>query len=248
MALSENELKGMLSSEFFEWETPRDRFDQWNAVFNFDLDAAANSGNTLCRKYLSLKPETLKWVNRAGKLRRELRDCKKLGNYHAMVCIKADLEDLEAMIEATGDSGALGCRWLGKSAFCNPPYGSGVINWVRKGCFEAHRPDGPIVVMLLAARTETEWFQEYLFGTLYRDCERSYRGDPSGHAADLIFLNERVRFVHPEEPELNQPAFPSVLAVFGSKSFDFALASRFGAFHFPPNSRIVDSYRKNYHS
>jgi len=95
-------------------------------------------------------------------------------------------------------------------AFCNPPYGFNIIHWVAKAAAES-KHSKEAIVMLLPARTETEWFQRYVFG-----------------AAQLIcFLDTRVKF---ENPKLNgktsQPAFPSVLAVYyrepvaGTKHFN----------------------------
>ena len=41
----------MFSSASDEWETPQDLFDRLNAVFRFDLDAAALSENAKCARF-----------------------------------------------------------------------------------------------------------------------------------------------------------------------------------------------------
>ena len=42
---------GMRSSLSNEWTTPRDLFDELDAEFKFDLDAASTDDNTLCEKH-----------------------------------------------------------------------------------------------------------------------------------------------------------------------------------------------------
>jgi len=43
----------------------------------------------------------------------------------------------------------------------NPPYGRGIIDWVRKAFFET-RIGGCEVVGLLPARTDTKWWHQYV--------------------------------------------------------------------------------------
>ncbi len=79
--------------------------------------------------------------------------------------------------------------------FCNPPYGKEVPKWVHKA-YESVREPGTVVVMLLPARTDTRWFQEWIY-----------------HRAEVRFLCGRVKF------ELNGVAqsaapFPSMVVVF----------------------------------
>ena len=42
---------GMRSSLSDEWTTPRDLFDELNAEFHFDLDAASTDENALCERH-----------------------------------------------------------------------------------------------------------------------------------------------------------------------------------------------------
>lgn len=53
--------------------------------------------------------------------------------------------------------------WGGETVFCNPPYGRQLKRWVEKAYCEAMRP-GTTVVMLIPARTDTEWFHSYVLG------------------------------------------------------------------------------------
>ena len=63
----------------------------------------------------------------------------------------------------TKEDDALKQEWKG-ICWLNPPYGSNsknsLKNWVRKS-FEETRKEGCIVVMLIPARTNTEWWHKY---------------------------------------------------------------------------------------
>lgn len=67
-------------------------------------------------------------------------------------------------------------EWGGETVFCNPPYGKAISEWVRKCSMEASRK-GTIVVMLLPARTDTRWFQQFIL-----------------NRAEVRFLKGRLRF------------------------------------------------------
>lgn len=82
--------------------------------------------------------------------------------------------------------------WVG-GVWCNPPYGREIINWVRKAWEESRKDYCKFVVMLLPARTDTKWFQDYVYGKAY-----------------LWFIDGRLSFGHQKS---NAP-FPSVLAVY----------------------------------
>lgn len=84
--------------------------------------------------------------------------------------------------------------WSG-TVWCNPPYGKGIIDWVKKA-YESQK-DGVTTVMLLPARTDTKWFHEYVLGK-----------------AEVRFLRGRIRF---EGSSYNAP-FPSILVIFRGSS------------------------------
>lgn len=93
--------------------------------------------------------------------------------------------------------------WAVERVFMNPPYGrsNGIDPWVRKAREEAAA--GTLVVGLLPARVDTEWWQENV----------------QGHA-DVRFIRGRVHFVPPPDylPPQGQKksaggGFPSAIAV-----------------------------------
>lgn len=81
-------------------------------------------------------------------------------------------------------------EWTG-TVWCNPPYGRGVVKWVRKASESAR--NGATVVMLLPARTDTKWFHEYIYGK-----------------AEIRFIRGRLKFGKAK----NSAPFPSMVAVF----------------------------------
>jgi site-specific DNA-methyltransferase (adenine-specific) len=103
----------------------------------------------------------------------------------------------------TVEDNALVQDWYVASGFgagaiwCNPPYGRGVIDWVRKGFDESRK--GCCVVMLLASRTDTLWFSEY-----------AARGE-------VRFIQGRLRFGNAK----NSAPFPSVVIIFDGSDSKF---------------------------
>lgn len=81
--------------------------------------------------------------------------------------------------------------WGGHRVFCNPPYGRGIIKWVRKAYYEGHK-DNTLVCMLLPARTDTKFFHDYI-----------------KNRAEIRFLPGRIRFGNAD-----RAPFPSMLVIF----------------------------------
>jgi phage N-6-adenine-methyltransferase len=81
--------------------------------------------------------------------------------------------------------------WGTHRVFCNPPYGRAVGAWTRK-CFESSQR-GALVVLLVPARTDTQWFHDWVHGK-----------------AEVRFIRGRLRF---GEAEASAP-FPSMLATY----------------------------------
>ncbi len=50
--------------------------------------------------------------------------------------------------------------WEGYRVFCNPPYGYGIGEWIKK----MHEGGAEICVGLLPARTDTRWFHDHVLG------------------------------------------------------------------------------------
>ncbi len=88
---------------------------------------------------------------------------------------------------------ALAQDWAnyGKSIWCNPPYGRGIINWIRKA-YEASQ-NGATVVCLLPARTDTQWFWSFILDK-----------------AEIRLIKGRLRFGNAE----NVAPFPSMICIF----------------------------------
>lgn len=85
-------------------------------------------------------------------------------------------------------------RWSGR-VFMNPPYGAEIGAWVEKAYRESTR-SAEVVVCLLPARTDTEWW--------HRWCVRG----------EIRFIRGRLKF----GKSLNSATFPSVVVVFRGES------------------------------
>lgn len=99
----------------------------------------------------------------------------------------------KAKIFFTKEQDGLTRDWSGIT-WVNPPYGRVVGQWVKKGLIESSRWGVP-VVMLLAARTDTLYFHNYIM-----------------KAAEIFFIKGRLRFVG----SLYPAPFPSMIVVFDS--------------------------------
>ena len=80
--------------------------------------------------------------------------------------------------------------WTG-TVWCNPPYGRGIADWVKKAYEESKR--GVTSVLLTFARTDTKWFHEYVLGK-----------------AEIRFIRGRVKFGGAK----NNAPFPSILIIY----------------------------------
>lgn len=122
-----------------------------------------------------------------------------------------------------GDGGeepdALSVSIWDSPAFCNPPYGKGLVEWLQK--FNEQRIRGARVISLLPAYPETEWWYDYVVKP----------------GADIFFLVGRVAFERacPEcagsgpvtcplcqgskiDPKISQPRHPSALVIYEPQS------------------------------
>lgn len=88
-------------------------------------------------------------------------------------------------------SGGLEKSWDSFRVFCNPPYGKDIGKWVKK----ASEARGGVVVMLLPARTDTKYFQDYIY-----------------KRADVHFLKGRLKFGKSKD----SAPFPSMVVIFNS--------------------------------
>lgn len=79
----------------------------------------------------------------------------------------------------------------GKCNFVNPPYGREVGKWLKKGYEEWQK--GKTVVFLIASRTDTKWWHEYVM-----------------KATEIRFIKGRLKF----KGAKNSAPFPSAIIIF----------------------------------
>ena len=92
----------------------------------------------------------------------------------------------------TKEQDGLSQAWIG-TVWCNPPYGRGIGQWVRRALFASVA--GNTVVMLLPARTDTKWFHDYI-----------YKRDN----VEIRFIKGRLKFGGSK----NSAPFPSMIVIF----------------------------------
>lgn len=80
--------------------------------------------------------------------------------------------------------------WDNERVFCNPPYGRGIKDWVKK----ASEAKGGVVVLLIPARTDTSYFHDYIYNS----------------GAQIRFLRGRLKFGDAK----NSAPFPSMVVIF----------------------------------
>ena len=82
--------------------------------------------------------------------------------------------------------------WAGETVWCNPPYGRQIGAFMRKALTESRAP-GTTVVMLVPARTDTNWFHQFVY-----------------RRAELRFIRGRLKFGGAQ----NGAPFPSMLVIY----------------------------------
>jgi len=80
-------------------------------------------------------------------------------HYNFTLDVAASSSNAKAPRFYTAEDDGLKQPWVGR-VWCNPPYGKGIADWVKKA-WESHRDNSATVVMLLPARTDTKWFHDY---------------------------------------------------------------------------------------
>jgi hypothetical protein len=92
-------------------------------------------------------------------------------------------------LDGDGDGlSPLFCEWRGRRVFCNPPYGRGMGDWLKRG------PEADVAVFLVPARTDTRWFHDTVLPK----------------ASEIRFLRGRLKFGDAK----NAAPFPSMVVVF----------------------------------
>ena len=139
-----------------EWGTPPELFALLHRRFQFDYDAFASHENALCPVYSTVD-----------------------GTYQQRGPCRCSEPEWCSDRERRSSRDGLDFDWSGRRVFLNPPYSRGLIDrCVAKAYEERHR--AAIVVALLPANTETDWFQRYVL--------------PHCH---IYYLPKRPHFIHP---------------------------------------------------
>lgn len=99
----------------------------------------------------------------------------------------------------TKEQNGLAMNWAGERVFCNPPYGKEIGKWVKKSIAAVKEDGCEIVVMLIPARTDTQWFHEYIY-----------------NKSEIRFLKGRIKF----EGAVNNAPFPSMVVIFRKEETD----------------------------
>jgi site-specific DNA-methyltransferase (adenine-specific) len=112
-------------------------------------------------------------------------------NFTLDVC--ATPENAKCQNYYTPEVDGLSQPWNG-NVWCNPPYGREIGSWVKRAFISAATGYANVVVMLLPARTDTQWFHKYIYGK-----------------AEIRFVQGRLKF----GGHKNAAPFPSMVVVFG---------------------------------
>ncbi|MBO7715935.1 MAG: hypothetical protein J6S85_20390 [Methanobrevibacter sp.] len=95
----------------------------------------------------------------------------------------------------TKEQDGLSRSWSGEVVFCNPPYGRELPKWVRK-CYEENIINNITIVMLIPARTDTNYFHTYIY-----------------KRAEIRFIKGRLKFNDGKKPA----PFPSMLVIYNKR-------------------------------
>lgn len=97
-------------------------------------------------------------------------------------------------------------KWFGV-CWMNPPYGQQTGKWIKKAYESAQ--DGATVVCLIASRTDTRWWHDYVM------------------KGEIRFLRGRVRF-RSVDKKIGSPPFASTVVIFRPRAGDDRQAERTG--------------------
>lgn len=115
--------------------------------------------------------------------------------------LDAASDDFNAKCEKhyTINDDGLSQDWGGETVFCNPPYGRDAKKWAQKSYEESLKP-GTTVVLLVASRTDTAMFHDWILGK-----------------AEIRFIRGRLKFTYRGQIQDNAP-FPSLLAIYRNEA------------------------------
>lgn len=107
-------------------------------------------------KYVQFSSETDKW----GTPRDFVRCCElEFGEFDLDVCASAGNAVCGRYFDEAMDG--LKCEWGVGLLWMNPPYGRGIVSWIRKA-WESSRVEGCRVICLLPGNTDVGWWYEWV--------------------------------------------------------------------------------------
>ena len=104
----------------------------------------------------------------------------------------ASIDNYKVNKYLTNSDDSLTQDWSGNKVFLNPPYGRALKDWVRKA-YEEGQKDNTTVVMLIPARTDTQYWHDYVM-----------------KADEILLVKGRLKFGDGS----NAAPFPSAVIVF----------------------------------
>jgi phage N-6-adenine-methyltransferase len=116
----------------------------------------------------------------------------KLDNeFHFTLDPCASLENYKCVKYFTKVQNGLEQDWRGYRVYMNPPYGRDIRLWMKKAWMESQR--GVLIVALVPARTDTQWFHDWVYKKQY----------------EIRFLKGRLHF-----SGRDRAPFPSMVVIY----------------------------------
>ena len=109
--------------------------------------------------------------------------------------LAADKHNAKCPRYYTEKDDALSKDWSGETAWCNPPYGRVIAQWIEKAAKTVAKDAATTIVVLVPARTDTKWFHSFCLEN--DDCT-------------VEFIKGRLKFGGIDTPA----PFPSMLLTF----------------------------------
>lgn len=137
----------------------------------------------------------------------------------------SSVETAKCGIYFTEQDNALSKEWRGK-VFCNPPYGREIKDWIKYGYEQSCKAYNEYVVMLIPARTDTEYWHKYVmkadeirlvYGRLtFRDrkSERLIKRIKNSLSFDFACIHEAMIKRRIKKLKPTSAPFPSAVVVF----------------------------------
>jgi hypothetical protein len=163
-----------------DYETPTDLFDAlWEEVGGFTFDPCCTPDQYTAQRVLNHGTPVRDGVDYRGRI------CIPPPAEHERYQMSSDAVASRILIDG------LAQPWHGK-VFMNSPYGLALRKWVPKAVHEVECGNAELVVALVPAKTDTQWWQEYVL-TRAR-FEWDWHVDAHTQTTDVRFLKGRLTF------------------------------------------------------